>query len=166
MISIQPTESRFVRIHHPNWGLDWRLQFPEMVRCADGYVMNWQKVTPKMVNNAHPDSVILSDIKHVTFDPRLGPGKQRHIMASFVQTTTSQQNILLSATDDQPGYELNYSHVRYFTTETQPEEVPSAKHFHKPPRPIRPRLIKIPPVSLPRQVVLRFQTLLVARLDP
>ncbi|KKL23495.1 hypothetical protein LCGC14_2424830, partial [marine sediment metagenome] len=44
---------------------------------------------------------------------------------------------------DQPGYELNYSHVRYFTTETQPEEVPSAKHFYKPARPIRSRLIRI-----------------------
>jgi hypothetical protein len=93
--------------------------------------MYWQHITAQTRNNTHGDLIILSDIEHATFGAGLGPNQQHYIMTTLEQTPTGKQNILLSTSDDQAGNELDYFHARYFTTETSPEEVRSAKHFHR-----------------------------------
>ena len=80
-------------------------------------------VATQVLDEMDGDSIILGDIEHSPFDARLGPGQQCHLVAPPEQTTTSEQNVLLSTADDQAGYEMDYSHAPDFTTESQPEEV-------------------------------------------
>lgn len=47
MILLQPTETRFVDIHHMDWNLKWSLQFPEVITSMNGVTMMWQKIHPR-----------------------------------------------------------------------------------------------------------------------
>ena len=46
MITIQPTETRFVDIHHESWGLNWAIQFPEGIHSDAGTAMTWEAIRP------------------------------------------------------------------------------------------------------------------------
>ncbi|HIJ73129.1 MAG TPA: hypothetical protein HPP83_03410 [Candidatus Hydrogenedentes bacterium] len=46
MITIQPTETRYVRITHANWNCHWNFQFPESIAFADGWAMDYQPIYP------------------------------------------------------------------------------------------------------------------------
>ena len=47
MIRVQPTETRFVDIHHLDWDLKWSIQFPEVITSMNGVTMMWQKIFPQ-----------------------------------------------------------------------------------------------------------------------
>lgn len=46
MIEIKPTDTRFVDIHHGEWGLDWAIQFPEAITSLRGFSMSWEPIHP------------------------------------------------------------------------------------------------------------------------
>jgi len=47
MICIQPTDTRFVEIHHRLWDLRWAIQFPEGIHSDAGTAMTWQAIHPE-----------------------------------------------------------------------------------------------------------------------
>lgn len=52
MISIRPTETRFVDIHHGDWDLHWAVQFPEGIFSARGMSMTWTPIYPEWVRKS------------------------------------------------------------------------------------------------------------------
>lgn len=52
MITVKPTDTRFVDLHHEEWGLDWAIQFPEAAGCAAGSVMTWPALHPEWKREA------------------------------------------------------------------------------------------------------------------
>lgn len=46
MITVQPTETRFVDIHHESWDLNWAIQFPEGIHSDTGTAMTWEEIRP------------------------------------------------------------------------------------------------------------------------
>ena len=47
MITVKPTDTRFVDLRHEDWGLDWAIQLPEAASCAAGSVMTWPALHPE-----------------------------------------------------------------------------------------------------------------------
>ncbi|MHC4738760.1 MAG: hypothetical protein ACYS9Y_07630 [Planctomycetota bacterium] len=51
-IVLQPTDCRFVNIHHTGWDLMWRLQLPETVSCREGSFMTWPKINQEWIQQS------------------------------------------------------------------------------------------------------------------
>jgi hypothetical protein len=47
MITVKPTETRFVDLRHEAWGLDWAIQLPEAARCSSGSILTWPALHPE-----------------------------------------------------------------------------------------------------------------------
>ncbi|WP_420644992.1 hypothetical protein [Candidatus Leptofilum sp.] len=47
MIILQPTQTRYVEIHHLQWHAVWHLQFPESIGCRQGWVMDFPAIYPQ-----------------------------------------------------------------------------------------------------------------------
>jgi hypothetical protein len=52
VITVKPTESRFVDLRHEEWGLDWAIQFPETAGCSQGSILTWPALRPEWKQNA------------------------------------------------------------------------------------------------------------------
>jgi hypothetical protein len=48
-IQLQPSDKRFVNIHHTDWDLRWDIQFPEVILSRNGVTMMWQKISPHWI---------------------------------------------------------------------------------------------------------------------
>jgi hypothetical protein len=46
MITLTPTKTRFVDIHHQDWDLDWSIQFPEAFGSSEAFAMSWMAIEP------------------------------------------------------------------------------------------------------------------------
>jgi len=51
-IVLQPTDCRFVNIHHSGWDLMWQLQLPETVSCREGSFMTWPKINQEWIKQS------------------------------------------------------------------------------------------------------------------
>ena len=47
MINVEPTQTRYLHVHHPEWGAEWLLQFPESILSVTGWVMDYQGIIPE-----------------------------------------------------------------------------------------------------------------------
>ncbi len=52
MISIKPTDTRFVGIHHRGWDLRWAIQFPEGIFSDAGTTMTWPPIHPEWIRRS------------------------------------------------------------------------------------------------------------------
>ncbi len=44
MIEVVPTRTRYLEITHTDWDASWRLQIPESIACAEGWIMDFGSI--------------------------------------------------------------------------------------------------------------------------
>lgn len=46
LVTLEPSNTRYVRVRHTVWGIDWAYQFPESIYAPTGWIMDYPGVEP------------------------------------------------------------------------------------------------------------------------